>query len=393
MKKSSSAAGGTARSPKQLECRAPCWHPRARVRAFLLHPARVRAFLLHPGRGSREAFLLHPAAPPAHGSREAHPALRKDCGWVGVCAISSEDGGGEAGEQDNTPPDRQEQMEKEATPEQKKRFKAIRRMHYNLAHPSRATLLRMLRSAGAKADSVDYPKCWKCPVCIRRERPKSARPAKAERAEKFNDCVVIDVKHVHDANMKKYVVLHFVDEATFYHVATLVDKADSVTSVVFFQNKWVAWAGVPKKIIHDQGGEFQYWCERYLERVSVDSFVVPTEAAWTERHGGILDNMITAIVEQRTLTTRNEMEEAVIAAAAAKNQLVRRSGYSPAQCVLATDVKLPGNVLDNIDEIPMHDQAMEDGPFKRALDMRETARIAYVKLQNSDALRSNPQGA
>ena len=63
---------------------------------------------------------------------------------------SSEDGDGGAAEQDSTPPDRQEQMEREATPEQKTRFKAIRRMHYNLAHPSRVTMLRMLRSAGAK---------------------------------------------------------------------------------------------------------------------------------------------------------------------------------------------------------------------------------------------------
>lgn len=99
-----------------------------------------------------------------------------------------------------------------------------------------------------------------------RERPKTARPAKAERAEKFNDCVAIDVKHVHDANMNKYTVLHVVDEAMFYHVTTVVDKADSITSVVTFQNLWVAWAGVPKKIIHHQGGEFQYWFERYLER-------------------------------------------------------------------------------------------------------------------------------
>ena len=97
--------------------------------------------------------------------------------------------------------------------------------------------------------------------------------------------------------------------------------------------------------------------------------------------------MITAMVEERTLTTREAMNEAVIAAAAAKNQLVRRSGHSPAQCVLGTDVKLPGDVLDNIDKLPIHDQAMEDGPFKRALDMRETSRIAYVRLQNSDALR------
>ena len=88
---------------------------------------------------------------------------------------SSEDGDGGAAEQDSTPPDRQEQMEREATPEQKTGFKAIRRMHDNLAHPSRATMLRMLRSAGTKADRVEYAKCWKCPVCIRRERDRKRR--------------------------------------------------------------------------------------------------------------------------------------------------------------------------------------------------------------------------
>eukprot|EP00969_Alexandrium_andersonii_P247550 10938714-Alexandrium_andersonii.AAC.1 len=56
--------------------------------------------------------------------------------------------------------------------------------------------------------------------------------------------------------------------------------------------------------------------------------------------------MTRAIVEERSVDGLSEMKAAVIAACQAKSQLVRRDGFSPAQRVLGTELRLPGDVLD-----------------------------------------------
>ena len=148
----------------------------------------------------------------------------------------------------------------------------------------------MLRVGNAKDEAIDYAKTWTCPVCARKQRPKTQRPAKAEKAERFNDKVCIDTKWVHNADGKKFAVSHAVDEATYYHVAKVIPHVDSETSSKAFHDLWVKWAGAPKKITYDQGGEFKAWFEQDLDKLGVDGFVVPTESAWmnpAERHGAI----------------------------------------------------------------------------------------------------------
>ena len=98
-----------------------------------------------------------------------------------------------------------------------------------------------------------------------------------------------------------------------------------------------------------------------------------------ERHGAVLDEMATAIVQQKTVQGDDDMKAAVSAAVQAKNQLVRRAGFSPAQCVLGADLKLPGDVLDSPEKLAMHSLALEESVFKRALDMRQAAREAFAE--------------
>ncbi len=70
-----------------------------------------------------------------------------------------------------------------------------------------------------------------------------------------------------------------------------------------------------------------------LEQLNIESYVVPTEAAWQaglgERHGGILKTMRRAIVQETTAIRPEDMEITLLEACLAKNQLIKRHGFSP----------------------------------------------------------------
>ena len=153
------------------------------------------------------------------------------------------------------------------TDEERATCKSVRRMHYNLAHPSRDALARMLRIGKASQMCIDYVKRWTCPVCARKARPKTPRPARIERAERFGDVVCLDLQFVSDVNDTKHVLLHAVDEATYYHMAVVIKSKDPKHVANKFQKHWLSWAGVPHEIVHDQGGEFQAGFEKMLIRV------------------------------------------------------------------------------------------------------------------------------
>ena len=67
----------------------------------------------------------------------------------------------------------------------------------------------------------------------------------------------------------------------------------------------MSWAGAPVRLHYDRGGEFEGKFETVLERLNIESYTVPTDAAWQaglgERHGGILKTMHRAIVHETSV--------------------------------------------------------------------------------------------
>ena len=49
----------------------------------------------------------------------------------------------------------------------------VRNAHYNLGHPSTATLLRIMRRSGASDAAQRYARWWKCPLCAQRQAPRA----------------------------------------------------------------------------------------------------------------------------------------------------------------------------------------------------------------------------
>lgn len=268
---------------------------------------------------------------------------------------------------------------------------AVRRAHRNLGHPSRDSFVRMLRLGGAAPDAITYARAWQCPVCLRCQPPLQQLPASRHTAENFNDVVGVDLLLLHDSENEPYTVLSIVDFASRYHNAVLVHDKKPATVARAFARFWLRWAGSPRKVIHDQGGEFQGSFARLMDKLNTGSYVTGSEAGWqngmVERHGGILKVIFRHIIEDVPVCGEDEVEMALIAATLAKNQLASVHGFSPIQHVLGQDVRLPASLLDGPDDIASHSWAMSSGPFQKRLAMREAARCAWVRLDNSSRLR------
>ena len=100
------------------------------------------------------------------------------------------------------------------------------------------------------------------------------------------------------------------------------------------------------------------------ERYSATSKVIPTEAPWQvgmiERHGGVINDVISMTVAQSGATGKTEMMLVMIASAAAKNRRPGLSGHSPRSAVFGMDDRIDGSVIDSLldgEQLPAHSQA------------------------------------
>ena len=86
--------------------------------------------------------------------------------------------------------------------------------------------------------------------------------------------------------------------------ATLARKRIAKTGDVAkqFVKYRVRWAGAPRKLQYDRGSEFEGRFAKMLDRLNIDGYVVPVEAAWqnglVERQGAILESFVASVVQE-----------------------------------------------------------------------------------------------
>ena len=278
----------------------------------------------------------------------------------------------------------------------------VRNAHYNLGHPSTATLLRIMRRAGASDAVQRYARWWKCPQCAQRQAPGALQETAAPyRPRTFNLVVGCDMKVVHDAKGDIFYTLNIVDLCTTFQVLAMLDGCSAEECAEKFWLWWVVWAGPPKTMVTDMGTSFLAAFLTLAERYSATSRVIPTEAPWqigmVERHGGVLADVVNMTVAQTGATGKTEMMLVLIASAAAKNRRPGLSGHSPRAAVFGMDDRMDGSVIDSLldgEQLPAHSQAASDTGYQRALKIRQEAMKAIVDIDHSQryhrAIASRP---
>ena len=269
--------------------------------------------------------------------------------------------------------------------------KAVEHAHRQLGHPSRDTLVRMLRVSGATDEAVRHARRWQCDVC-RAQKPPAHPLATTPtlRPYGFNRKLHLDIKFVHDSRERKYPCLSIVDLGTAYHGACLCKTRRSDYVARKFLIHWVQIFGAPEHIHHDQGGEFELAFVSLLEDMAIPTTVTGSHAPWQlsvgERHGAILGTMVSAITAEHATEGFTAMKLVLSSAVAAKNMTVTRDGFTPNQRLFGAEVKFPSLTEENVK--PSFAEALDaESEYARAHKMRITARLALIRMDVQEKMR------
>ena len=249
----------------------------------------------------------------------------------------------------------------------------------------------MLKLSGANEDALRFAKHYKCDVCSMRQPPKHPRAAAAAiRPYGFNQQLHVDVKFLLDSRGKKYPSLSIVDLGTLKHDCHLLKTRRSDYVAKKFLKRWITVYGAPRMICHDQGGEFELAWIQLMEDLAIPTTVTAAHAPWQiavgERHGGILANLVQAVVDEHGCEGYTALQEALSAACAAKNSTLTRDGHTPNQRVFGQECRWP-SLLDD-DVAPSFAEGLSiESEVSRAHKMRITAKTALVKQDVRDKVR------
>jgi len=267
----------------------------------------------------------------------------------------------------------------------------VRKSHNGLGHPTRPTLLRMMKLGGASPAAMEYAKVWQCPTCDAAAQP--SEPLKAStriRPFGFNKTVGVDLKYLKDTNRDNHVAVSLVDAGTGWHVMSLLKNRTPRHVVEQILQVWIKHYGVPELFIIDQGGEFEGEFIAMCEEYGIDTRLTGAQAGWqhglTERHGGIFGATWDKVVQQFDIQGRDQVKTAIAICCQAKNATLTRNGLTPEQAVFGRALRWTESNNKDDDEVLMAALGT-DGEAWKAAQIRSAAKIAMISKDASDKVR------
>ncbi|CAE7480196.1 unnamed protein product [Symbiodinium sp. CCMP2592] len=284
----------------------------------------------------------------------------------------------------------QEEMDalvKDAPKPTKEIVQAVAKLHRNTGHVSKRRLARALAVSGAPPVVIRAALELRCEICAEEARPKTRMPASLPRASHFGDRVHGDLFSFKDGAGQTRWVAHWVDVATRYQACSLL-RSKTAQEVGATLAEWTRIFGAPKTLVVDMGPEFvaesfQDLCDFY------DTVLhhIPVEAPWrngvAERAGASTKAVLQRLVKEYLPVTEVDVSQVVTAAAGAYNDDINDSGYSPSQAVFG---RQPKSFADCLDPGLAQTALTNEPSFCRALAIRETARVAMLRLHYSQAM-------
>ena len=264
----------------------------------------------------------------------------------------------------------------------------IYRLHRNLGHPDHARFVRALKHAGVRAEVLRWVKtAFKCPLCESRKRPHSQRPGHlSSQSLEFNNVVGLDIFYV-----RTKPFLNMICWGTDLMVVDVLPNKRSDVVLASFLKNWVGHYGPPRLVVCDQGREF---LEPFVSKLAETGIMVhyidsrsPWQNARTERAGGAYKSRLETVLHETTAETEEEFMIAVAETQIARNRYYNRAGFSPFQRAFGTTPRLPASLLsdDQLDRDLMQSNAGDE--MKRAWEIRDAAAAAWMKSQDSEAIR------
>jgi hypothetical protein len=228
--------------------------------------------------------------------------------------------------------------------------KKLLKLHDQFGHASAMKLIQLLKSADIKDERlfinlqevVDG-----CDTCQMFKKSPARPVVGLPRASDFNETVAVDL-HQLGSNIW---FLHIIDEFSRLSNACIVYNKEPETFIEMFIKHWVSVYGAPKRLVSDNGGEFNNQLVRDMcENFGIEVITTPTYSPWSngtcERHNLILTEILVKLRESHAY----DWEISLCWAVAAKNTLNNVNGFSPYQIVFGRNPNLPNSAFS--DKLP-----------------------------------------
>ena len=271
----------------------------------------------------------------------------------------------------------------------------IQRVHQRMGHPDPARFAKFLKDTHAEPKIIAGALEFQCDTCTETAQGyASARPAAIHPHLSFNDVVGVDVAFWKNDQGESFPFVHFLDEGTLFHLGSSCAET-SESQIDCFENSWLSWAGPPKQLYLDPAS--CYTSELWLDRMQSEDIALKmtaTDSHWqlgrVESHGRIVKRMLDRMSHDNPIRNKTEFAKALRQVFMAKNAMSRVQGYSPEQAVLGIARRLPASVISS-EQTGSHEVATSDTSegdvFRQALDLRTSARRAFVEADNCGSLR------
>lgn len=270
---------------------------------------------------------------------------------------------------------------------------AVRRCHVNLGHPSKERFIHMLKSANASEGAIELAKRLECSTCSAKRLQSSHPISKHRRAEAFNEQLCMDTFDLPIYQQKVLKMLNIVDEGTNLQLCIPLWKGARASEVrKAYRKYWKRWAGVPKRILTDGGGEFDEAAQEGFDRdgsyVEKTAAFAPWQNGLAERNGGIWKAVFAKAYEEGQPRNKDEVNELIDQVNVARNSMGRRYGFIPYQHVFGGDFRLPGLLTEGENTSHLHQSGASvvhaADSFWTRQKMRMAARKAMVEADEKD---------
>ena len=276
---------------------------------------------------------------------------------------------------------------------------ALRRLHHMTGHGSSASMLQLLRTAGASPKALEASRHFACETC--RKRQPTQRPPTVKEPSKliFNHEVSVDCFEIHDSAGNRHTVLSMLCLGTLFHQAWWVATGGVPRSGVCAEmilNGWLQPYGAPQfftcdREVHNQG-RVKDLLRIHGIQLRYAGLEAPYQIGRTERQGGIFKEILKAAIEERQIIGVQDIKMLISEVAMVKNCRINHHGFTPIQWVLG---KLPREVTSLTSEhaegqdLGVQEEVQEpEDVFSRQLEIRQAAKVAFAKADSSRRIRA-----
>ena len=279
---------------------------------------------------------------------------------------------------------------------------ALRRLHHMTGHGSSASMIQMLRTAGASTVTLEACRHFACETCRKRQPVQKPPVTKMPGKLVFNHEVSGDCFEVQDSVGNRHTIMSIVCLGTLYHQAYWVAPGGVPRSQVCAEallHGWLQPFGAPQIFTCDRGvhnqGRFRDLLRIHGIQLRFAGVESPFQIGRTERQGGILKDVIKTAVEEQQIIGVQDMKMLVMECAMVKNDRLNHHGFSPSQWVLG---KLPRDVTSLTSEeaeagaLGVQEEVLQaEDVFARqleVLEVRQSAKMAFSKVDSSRRIRA-----